>query len=405
MKKVQSNKRDKIVWILSPSEPLPYSKERELRSAKLSKHFAKKNFKVVWFTSNFNHQKKEFYKKKITNKNKYLKIVYLYSLGYKKNFSLKRLLDHLLVGFSFFFTSFFLKKPKVIISSYPPIETSFFALLVSKIRNIKHYLDYRDAWPETFYRSKSIKDRQYLKLPLYLYNKFGNLVLKFSNIITISNGFSKYLKKKTGKNISYFNLSDEKKKTFKKNILKIHGQEINSKNFNIIFLGNYSEQKFNFNLLASISNDLYNYNPKIMIYLFGDKKNLDPKYKGRIYKNIFFLSWINKKKINDLSSMANVGLAPYKNLWDFNLSIPNKIAEYLSADLPILSSLKGETEKFIKENKCGLNYKNNRKDLLRCIRYISKEKNFIFLKKNSIQTFSKLDDKYNIERMGKFLIN
>ena len=63
------------------------------------------------------------------------------------------------LSLSFFIVGFFLKRPSVIISSFPPIETSFSALLLSKVKGAKHYLDYRDAWPETFYRSPQINKR------------------------------------------------------------------------------------------------------------------------------------------------------------------------------------------------------------------------------------------------------
>ena len=99
-----------------------------------------------------------------------------------------------------------------------------------------------------------------------------------------------------------------------------------------------------------------------------------------------------------------MGVAPYNDLWDFNLSIPNKIAEYLSGDLPILSSLKGETAKFIKLTKCGLNYQDNTEDFFKCVKKFSKEKNYLVFKKNSATAFKKLDDKNNIKRMAEYLL-
>ena len=142
-----------------------------------------------------------------------------------------------------------------------------------------------------------------------------------------------------------------------------------------LFLGNYSQQKFNFKTIIDASEKIYKYNSKIKFYFFGDIKNLDSKLEKK-YKNIFFLGWLEKNSINKLISVSHVGVAPYKDLWDFNLSIPNKIAEYLSGDLPILSSLKGETAKFIKLTKCGLNYQDNTEDFFKCVKKFSKERLF-----------------------------
>ena len=394
-----------IVWILSPSEPLPGTGERELRSAKLSKFLIGKKVKVTWFTSTFNHQKKKFERKVSLLKNKNLKVINLLSFGYKKNFSIMRLVDHIMVGISFFIVGLFLKRPNIIISSFPPIETSFSALLLSKIKGAEHYLDYRDAWPETFYRSPRVNKKLILSKLVFVYSKISDFVLKSTNLVTISSGFAKYLKRKTGKHAVYFNLSEKKKFKSKKKFFKFYSHVVNSANINFIFLGNYSQQKFNFNTIIKASEKVYKLNPKIKFYFFGDIKNIDKKFTKKKYKNIYFLGWLDKSSINKLISVAHVGMAPYKNLWDFNLSIPNKIAEYLSGDLPIISSLKGETAKFIKSNKCGLSYQENSEDFFNCVKKLSKKKDYLFFKKNSSKAFEKLDDKNNIKKMAEYLLD
>ena len=48
--------------------------------------------------------------------------------------------------------------------------------------------------------------------------------------------------------------------------------------------------------------------------------------------------------------MSIASLAPYKNIENFTLNIPNKIVDSLLLGLPILSPLQGEVAKLIKEN-------------------------------------------------------
>jgi len=59
-----------------------------------------------------------------------------------------------------------------------------------------------------------------------------------------------------------------------------------------------------------------------------------------------------------LMRMSSVGLAPYRSSKDFMASIPNKSIEYLSAGLPILSSLKGTLKELLSTNDCGITYEN-----------------------------------------------
>ena len=188
-------------------------------------------------------------------------------------------------------------------------------------------------------------------------------------------------KKENWYNVPYFNLSKKKKNINRIKFVKFYSHIVNSNNINFVFLGNYSQQKFNFKTIIDASEKIYKYNSKIKFYFFGDIKNLNTKFRKKKYKNIFFLGWLDKNIINKLISVSHVGVAPYNDLWDFNLSIPNKIAEYLSGDLPILSSLKGETAKFIRLNKCGLNYKDNIEDFFKCLKKFSKEKDYLVFKK------------------------
>ncbi len=56
--------------------------------------------------------------------------------------------------------------------------------------------------------------------------------------------------------------------------------------------------------------------------------------------------------------MSKMGIVPYPNTQDFVRSIPNKAIEYLSADLPILTSLRGTLQNLIEKHQCGVPYRN-----------------------------------------------
>jgi glycosyltransferase involved in cell wall biosynthesis len=62
--------------------------------------------------------------------------------------------------------------------------------------------------------------------------------------------------------------------------------------------------------------------------------------------------------------MSQVGLAPYHAEESFTHSLPNKSLEYLSAGLPIVSSLPGALQRLLDANECGLTYANGNPDAL-----------------------------------------
>lgn len=397
------------VWIIAPSEPIPKkTKNRIFREGKICNFFLKKEKKVTWFTSSFNHHQKKKYI--FEKRNEYLGnnyfIHYLKSLGYKKNFSFRRLLDHLVVGLDFFIFAIKAKKPEIIIASYPPIETAFFATFIAKLRKIRIVIDYRDAWPDTFLVNQNFLILNLLKVLLLPYFLMRHFILKNAEIITISKGFSRYLLKKFNKKSSYFYLSSKERVAKKENnyfFIKKEKIEIKNSNFNIVFFGNYNKNKFNFNDINSISDKLSKLSKKIKIYLFGEKSffsiNTSPLKKN---ENIFYLDWINNKEIDEVLKISHVGLAPYKTTWDFKISIPNKISEYLSAGLPIIHSLRGETKLYLEKKKCGFYYQTS-DDLFNVIKNLfCYKKNYKKYSLNSKKAYQLFSDKEFEKKLNVF---
>jgi hypothetical protein len=81
------------------------------------------------------------------------------------------------------------------------------------------------------------------------------------------------------------------------------------------------------------------------------------KEKFRNHRNIIFPGWIDLTQAAHLTSVSNLGLVPYHSEKSFEMSIPNKIYDYLRSGLPILSSLNGVTEKLLQSNLVGFTYK------------------------------------------------
>jgi hypothetical protein len=58
-----------------------------------------------------------------------------------------------------------------------------------------------------------------------------------------------------------------------------------------------------------------------------------------------------------LLRIASAGLAPYRPSLNYTNNLPNKPIEYLSAGLPILSSLDGTLRSLLEMHGCGVTYK------------------------------------------------
>ena len=74
--------------------------------------------------------------------------------------------------------------------------------------------------------------------------------------------------------------------------------------------------------------------------------------------------------IDVVADKCHIAIAPYKNIKNFKDNIPNKILDYLSYSLPILSPLTGEVKKILNKNKVGFVY--NDESSLSLIKRINK---------------------------------
>jgi glycosyltransferase involved in cell wall biosynthesis len=78
---------------------------------------------------------------------------------------------------------------------------------------------------------------------------------------------------------------------------------------------------------------------------------------ARDLPNVQFPGWANAAQIRTLMARSDLGLNPQVNRFDFAANISNKPIEYLSAGLPVLTSLtRGVLPDFLKQNRCGLSY-------------------------------------------------
>ena len=181
------------IWFVNPGEPLPIDNNQRLfRTGKIAERL-KLNHEIIWFSSKFDHFKKEFRDEDQCESNG-IKYYFIKYIGYKNNLSIRRVLDHVIMSVNLFFKALTLKKPDVVISAYPPIETSFLIMIYCKLRKIKFICDVRDLWPYTFVHLFKNKFKKFLcKILIFPWVLLAKTIFKNSQLITISDGFQDWL--------------------------------------------------------------------------------------------------------------------------------------------------------------------------------------------------------------------
>lgn len=397
------------IWLLQASEPMPVvnKDERLLRTGMLAEELSKRNHRVTWFSNSFDH----FRKKQLSDKDEIIKVkenydIYMFHApGYKKNISISRIINHKLVALKFKKISKKLEKPDLIYASFPIIDYAEEAVKYGKKNNVPVIVDIRDLWPDIFNHNLSKKMRilawPYIKLMDYKTKKI------MKNAFAINGTSAKIIdwgldKAKRTKNSfdKYFYIGYNRQGNF--NLEYKKEKIIDESKFNISFFATINNQ-FDYDRIVELAKKIYNKDKKIMFNICGDGpqfKDLEEKTKG--IPNIRLLGWLGKVDINYVLSNSKLGLAPYKNTFDFQMSVSNKFAEYISYGLPIIMTSEGYMKDLLEEEMCGL-ASQNVEDLYSFILDIkNNEDKYKIMSNNAIKLY---EDKFIAEKIYKELVN
>lgn len=412
-------KDKKNVWIFQSGEPLDIdnSKHNPMRAMQLSNYLVKNNFKVKLISANFNHMFKDFrydvrdrfIKIKI---NKDFDVILINSIGYKKNISLKRFIDHFHLALNL---NFYLKeagnKPDVAFIGFPPIETSIVLSSWLDKHNIPFYLDVKDLWPEYFLQNRNFFMSSIIKMFFLLHNKYLNISFKKATGICSNNEFfleytiNKINRKKNVYDTVCYLTKEIVKKNKEDYLKKI---EFDNNIFNIYFCGNVNYFTLDFNTVLKSIKLLEEKNIIFKMYVGGygsSYKELKQEIKNLNIKNIKLLGFLDKEKNNSLIQNCDLFIIPFRNSINYSSNFSNKFIECFQNSMPILTPLTGSVAKFIELHKIGIIYKEkNEEDLADKILSLIENEQLLFNIKQSCLKLSKTD-KFNHEKNYLKIVN
>lgn len=368
-----------LIWILQTGEPLPSDDDshRPMRAINLANALTSAGHNVVLWSAAFNHQTKTHRCKeyKSIRHSQKTEIRLIPSPGYRKNVSLGRLYDHLVLAKNL---KTILKqeetKPDVVFIGYPPIETASVMTHWLKKRCIPCLLDVKDQWPSFMVDAlpKGIKSIGRIAFSPYFYlakrsmreatglsamaDDFLKWTLNFSNRERSDNDLVVPL---TTRNCSISN--NERGDA----IRWWEEQGITSNgNIKIMFVGSHYPS-LDFSPIFEAAALFLDKGVECDFIICGHGELTELlSSKAKNYDNIFFPGWVDRPKVEELAKISTASIAPFKNIDCFTKSLPNKVIDSLSLGLPIISPLKGEVERLIKSEEVGLIYDEHSKNSL-----------------------------------------
>jgi glycosyltransferase involved in cell wall biosynthesis len=407
-----------IIWLLNVGENMPIdgNNPRLLRCGILANHLLERGHKIIWWTSTFDHYNRiqRFKSDRDINISEMYKIKFLHGTGYKKNISLMRLLDHYILGVKFRKYSKLETKPDIIICSFPIISFSEKAVRYGKEHSIPVVIDARDMWPDIFIDKSPYYFRFISKIFLrILFNKTKYIFKGATAITGMTNEFVDWGIKKADRERTNIDIAfpfgyiksneiltiSERLKVFEEFNLNIDRQ--------IVIVIAYIGSIINIDLLMACAQKLTEKKLQIDIVVcgVGDKFEL-LKMKSQNLTNLKLLGWCDKNQISGLLQISKFGFLPYYDRVDFRNSIPNKIPEYMSAGLPVFTSVTGIVAGILRDNNCGY-YIANEDDFFKIVLKLTQNVDlYNSLSKNSTNYFQNtFDSKKVYSEMSQYLEN
>ncbi len=391
------------VWMLAIGELLPLSDNiRKMRMSILSDVLIDRGHTILWWTSAFEHQRKRWIvreDKEIVIQPNY-RLYCLQGCGYKKNFCLKRYIDHRIIASKFRKKALDYPKPDIIVASMPCYHLAYEGAVYAHKHGIPLVLDIQDPWPDIFWGQFSGMVRKLIKIALYWDRiRLKRQIELADSVIAVSEGFLYWALKKVPRErrkkdrVFYlgYEASLECKGRAKERKLPEWIENLKGKKI-FLFLGTFG-RSYELRLILEVAKKLYEEGKKEIVFVLagtGEQFAIIKEISQGL-PNVMLPGWIDREKIRYLLEISWSGLVPCVSALD---TVPNKPFEYLSAGLPLISSLGGEMERLIERYELGFNYRvGNIKELYQCILKLAEDKELRNrISNNCLQFFKRFGD-------------
>lgn len=338
---------------------------RLLRSGLLAETLAARGHDVTWFNGTFNHNTKteRFAESTVLPAEAGITKAFLYGRPYAGNVSVARILSHHDTASAFLKLARGLPRPDVIQCSYPPIELAGAVAQFARAEGIPYIIDYRDLWPDIIADVAPALLRPLARLAMLPWYLSARRTAKHAaGLVGITRPFLDWAcgfagRKADGRD-RVLHLANAASGVDADAFARAENYwdecGVKRDGFTLVFSGSLSHRMD----LETVIDGARLLPSDIRIVICG-KGDAEDALKARAQgcPNVIFAGWRNQAELQALMARSAGGLLPYKSTRDFAWSFPNKVGEYFSAGLPILTCLQGEISGLIERTGCGVVYR------------------------------------------------
>jgi glycosyltransferase involved in cell wall biosynthesis len=356
------------IWLVTVGEPLPIRVDenpRLLRTGRLAQGLKERGHNVLWWTSAFDHFAKRHHTPSDASydwEGVHLRL--LKSTGYRSNLSLKRFIEHEGVARKFTKEAGQMLPPDIILVSLPTIELAHAAVVYGKNNNVPVLVDIRDLWPDIIIDILPPRWRWLSRLLFAgLIRRSHDAMTRCDGLVAVSDGYLQWGLNYAGRKQQPYDATiplgyvapnaRRSSSVVSQQLLRLG---IRQEATICWYIGTFGRQYDLFPIIEAARRCQNEGRGDVQFVISGEGE-FGKRWRGQAtgLANVIFTGWIDADEINWLRGHAAIGLQPYAKGAPQGLA--NKLFEYLSAGLPVLSSLVGENEKLLATHLCGLTYR------------------------------------------------
>ena len=355
------------IWLVHIGELLPVDgPSRLFRYGILAEMLAERGHSVVRWAPTFVHA----YKRQRARRDctvavsDLYRIELLYARGYSKNIGFGRLWFNRRVASAFRRRLKDESPPDIILSALPSPGMCRVAIEYAGCHNIPVVIDVRDLWPDIFLTVLPEWLRRLGEIALRPAFEVNRFIFREADAVTaVSSSYLdwglRYAGRERRDTDAVFPLASLEESFSRERIDAerrfLQERGVAPGRFTCCFFGQF-EASYDLETVIGAAERLERtHGGRFQFVLCGDGAKMPYlRHRAGGLSNVVMPGWVSPATIQALMEMSDAGLAAYVR--NAPQSLPNKVFEYFSGGLPVLSSLRGELDRIISENGCGLSY-------------------------------------------------
>lgn len=358
------------IWILQNGEEIASDPgpPRLLRQGILASLLAKRGHDVTYWTSTYNHQQRaQRTTPRVHTVPAGYRIRLLPARSYARNLSIDRIRSHREAAAAFVREARHEAVPDVVICGYPTIELAFAGTSYATAQGIPSLVDFRDQWPDII--EQQLGGLRLAGAPILAHWRRLQVrtVQSATSVCGITDEFVDWALSCAARPRTELDrafplappvtaVTVDDLQAARDYWLETLGSKLPGSVW-CVFAGGLGHRSD----ILTVVRAMRDLDPaartalRLVVCGAGDLSE-DVAREARGRSGVSFVGWRNAAEVAAILEMADVGVLPYPNTSDFLMSFPNKVGEYLSHGLPVLTSLGGVTGRLLDDHDLALCY-------------------------------------------------